>query len=235
LVNLRALGSCVPAGPVLALLSHAHDAESLQLRAVEISILVRVQPVEFRLHTIHEFLFGEILPSEPEPWRKRCTRGVGAGRGTGSPRWQPASRTGEGSLDRKYRCQGCTSPTSSHIIRKTAARGEIMPTEFYLGAVAVVILIALLASLFRGSMVPRRRVSHNGSDTGQLVRQLSRIADALEKLTGQSGASPARVEEPSALPSQKSPEKTPPPASAEPQAQTAEPAKPHVSLSMFGR
>jgi hypothetical protein len=110
-----------------------------------------------------------------------------------------------------------------------------MPTEFYLGAVAVVILIVLLASLFRGSMVPRRRVSRKGSDTDQLVRQLSRIADALEKLAGQSGTSPARVEEPSTLPLQKSPEKTPQPASTEPQAKTAEPAKPHVSLSMFGR
>jgi hypothetical protein len=110
-----------------------------------------------------------------------------------------------------------------------------MPTEFYLGAVAVAILIVLLASLFRGATVPRRRVSRKGSDTDQLVRQLSRIADALEKVAGQSEASPARVEEPSTLPFEKSPEEPPPPASTGPQAKTAEPTKPHVSLSMFGR
>jgi hypothetical protein len=136
------------------------------------------------------------------------------------------------------RRQSCKQPTSSHILVFTVvleAGGEIMPTEFYLGAVAVVILLALLASFFRGWMAPRRRVLRKSSDADQLVTQLSRIADALEKLAAQSGASPLRVEETPALPLQKIPEKTLQAVTTEQQGKTAEPTKPHVSLSMFGR
>jgi len=130
-----------------------------------------------------------------------------------------------------------------------------MPPELYLGAVAVVILIVLLASMFRRKGTPRRSAP-KAVDTDQLVRQLSRIADALEKLVVQSQTLPALLEEPAPPPQQKvpervaervpdaAPEKVPQPAGAAPivnkeeQSKKEEPAKPkepHVSLSMFGR
>lgn len=132
-----------------------------------------------------------------------------------------------------------------------------MPPEAYLGAAAGVIVLILLASLFRRRPAPRRAVQ-NGGGTDQLAIQLSRIADALEVLAVRLGAaSPPRVEQieqpPEPSPALNNPRVEQPPAplrkSSEPPAplqqapepsgaereKTGEPAKPHVSLSMFGR
>lgn len=130
-----------------------------------------------------------------------------------------------------------------------------MPPELYLGAVAVVILIVLIASMFRRGAVPRR-AAHKAVDTDQLVRHLSRIADALERLTSQSQASPSLAEQPPFAPRQKVPERVPemvpetvaqadtegrldgkeePPSQLVDKEEPSKPKQPHVSLSMFGR
>jgi membrane protein implicated in regulation of membrane protease activity len=103
-----------------------------------------------------------------------------------------------------------------------------MPTEYYLGAAVAVILVVLLTSLVR-RWLARRQVLHNSNGIDQLTNQLSRIADALETLVVRLGASPLRAEQPSA-PLQKASEP-----SGSDQGKSAEPTKPHVSLSMFGR
>lgn len=103
-----------------------------------------------------------------------------------------------------------------------------MPFEYYLGAAVAVILLVLFASLFRRGLAPRH-VLHKSSGTDQLANQLSRIADALETLVVHLGAAPPRVEQPS-VPLQKASEP-----SGTDQGKSAEPTKPHVSLSMFGR
>lgn len=114
-----------------------------------------------------------------------------------------------------------------------------MPTEVYLGAAVGVIILVLLASLFRGR--PRkRRVAQQSSATDQVAVQLSRIADALEALTLQLRASPSHVGQ--------TPEPVPPPveqpsepvqhapeSSSTAQTKVDELAERHVNLSMFGR
>jgi hypothetical protein len=118
-----------------------------------------------------------------------------------------------------------------------------MPPELYLGAIAVVILLILVGSLFRRRTAPRR-VSRKGGDTDQLALQLSRIADSLEKLVIHLGASAPRAEGAAVpIPSQKAPAPEKPPQGkgaeisevTDQQAPPAKPAEPHVSLSMFGR
>jgi hypothetical protein len=108
-----------------------------------------------------------------------------------------------------------------------------MLPELYLGAAALVILIILLASLFRRGKV-RRNASRPDKDFEHLAAQLGRIADALEKLVIHFGASSPRVEQPSAPP-QKSSDQTPQIESAKQPEQPTKPAEPRVTLSMFGR
>lgn len=69
-----------------------------------------------------------------------------------------------------------------------------MPTEVYLGAAIGVIILVLLASMFRGRP-KKRRVVQQSSGTDQVAIQLSRIADALEALALQLRAPPSRVEQ----------------------------------------
>jgi hypothetical protein len=98
-----------------------------------------------------------------------------------------------------------------------------MPLEYYLGAAVALILLVLLASLFRRWLGRR----HNSTD--QLTNQLSRIADALEKMVVHLGASPPAIAQSSPPPREASN-----PSDSE-QGKSAEPTKSHVSLSMFGR
>jgi hypothetical protein len=119
-----------------------------------------------------------------------------------------------------------------------------MPLEYYFGLAVAVVLLVLLISLVRGRRTTRR-VSDKSEDTSQLTHQLSRIADALEKLVVQSEASPLQPK-PVPAPLQKpSEERVPQPTVSQPTpvpeptpaevAKSSEPAKPHVVLSMFGR
>lgn len=108
-----------------------------------------------------------------------------------------------------------------------------MPLEFYLGAVAAAILLVLLASLFRRRMV-RGGVGRTRSETEQLVQQLSRIADALERFVAHFDASSPRAEPPLVSP-QKALEKTPAVDSTDRQDHPSKPTEPHITLSMFGR
>ena len=129
-----------------------------------------------------------------------------------------------------------------------------MPPEVYLGAAIGLIVLVLLALLFRRRPAPRRGVQ-DSIGTDQLAIQLSRIADSLEALVVHLGAaSPPRVEQPSEpSPALNAPRVEQPPAplqkaseppkplqeASEPSGtereKSGEPAKPHVSLSMFGR
>jgi len=137
-----------------------------------------------------------------------------------------------------------------------------MPLEYYLGITVAVVIVVLLASMMRGKRATRRGLDKN-RDTDQLVRQLSRIADALETLLPYLKASPPVVQSappqvvqparpqvmesappPSSKeprpseerPSEKEPSEkmVPEPAGAEP-VKSSEPRKQHVVLSMFGR
>lgn len=108
-----------------------------------------------------------------------------------------------------------------------------IPPELYLGVAVLAILIVLLFAVF-GRKTTRRDGLRPHSDTEQLLGQLTRIADALEKLVVHFGALSPRVEQP-LVPQQKTNEKTP---QAENKDQEVNPSKPgasHVSLSMFGR
>lgn len=113
-----------------------------------------------------------------------------------------------------------------------------MPPELYFGAVVGVIILVLLASLFRRRPVRQRTVQKN-SDTEQVAIQLSRIADALEKLVAHFGAAPLKVEPSPALTNPRAePPSAPLQKSSEPsgtEEKSDEPSKPHVNLSMFGR
>ena len=102
-----------------------------------------------------------------------------------------------------------------------------MPLDYYLGAAVALILVVLLASLFRRWLGRRRQTLHNSAD--QLTNQLSRIADALDKIVVHLGASPPSVAQPLA------PLQKPSESSGSDQGKSAEPTKPHISLSMFGR
>ena len=104
-----------------------------------------------------------------------------------------------------------------------------MPPEYYLGAAVAVVLLVLLGGLLRRRRATRQVLDEN---TDQLVSQLSRIADSLEKLVAHLGTSPPRVEEPS-IPLQRP--LAPPEPSATNQEKSGEPKPQHVSLSMFGR
>jgi hypothetical protein len=114
-----------------------------------------------------------------------------------------------------------------------------MPPEIYLGAAVGVIILVLLASLFRPRST-KRRVVQESSRADQVAIQLSRIADALEKLVIHLRASSPHVEqEPAPSPPhvEQPPEplqKASEPGSTE-QEKSGEPTKPHVNLSMFGR
>lgn len=107
-----------------------------------------------------------------------------------------------------------------------------MPPEYYLGISVAVILLVLLGSLIRG----RRTVqSDKNSDTYQLAHQLSRIADALEKLVVHLGSSPLPVKQPPAPVEKPSEQKAPEPSQTEVVVKSDESTKQHVVLSMFGR
>lgn len=103
-----------------------------------------------------------------------------------------------------------------------------MPPEYYLGAAVAVVILVLLASFFRRG-TSRRRISSQSSDATQLVSQLSRIADALEKLVIHTGSSSPTVDPPSA-PLAKMPETKP-----ADEVKDSESPKKHVTMSMFGR
>ena len=113
-----------------------------------------------------------------------------------------------------------------------------MPPEYFLGAAVAIVIVVLVASFFR-SGASRRRVPDQSVDTAQLVRQLSRIADSLEKLVVRLGASPPQVEQRSAeqpaapLPTTPEP-KTPEPTATAPE-KNDQPSERRVKLSMFGR
>ena len=65
-----------------------------------------------------------------------------------------------------------------------------MPTEYYVGIAVALILICLLALLFKPRQVTRRVVQQKSVESDQLNKQLSRIADSLEILIARLGASP---------------------------------------------
>ena len=114
-----------------------------------------------------------------------------------------------------------------------------MPLEYYFGLAVAVVLLILLVSLVRGRQTAQR-VSDKTEGTPQLTHQLSRIADALEKLAAQSETSPLPLKQaPAPLPKpseEKAPQPPPVPAPTPVEvAKSSEPAKPHVVLSMFGR
>ena len=114
-----------------------------------------------------------------------------------------------------------------------------MRTEFYLGAVVGVIILVLLALLFRGRPRKRRVVQQN-SDTDQLAIQLLRIADAFEALVVQLRASPPHAEQtPEPLPPRveqaSEPIQQPPESSSTERRESGEPTERYVNLSMFGR
>jgi len=67
-----------------------------------------------------------------------------------------------------------------------------MPLEYYLGITVAVVIVVLLVSMMRGKRATRRGLDKN-RDTDQLVRQLSRIADALETLLPYLKASPPQI------------------------------------------
>ena len=138
-----------------------------------------------------------------------------------------------------------------------------MPLEYYLGITVAVVIVVLLVSMMRGKRATRRGLDKN-RDTDQLVRQLSRIADALETLLPYLKASPPQIVQPAPpqvveparpqvmesapppsskepkpseeRPSEKEPSEkiVPEPAGAQP-VKSSEPRKQHVVLSMFGR
>jgi hypothetical protein len=114
-----------------------------------------------------------------------------------------------------------------------------MPLEVYLGAAVGVIILVLLASLFRGRPRKRRVVQQN-SGTDQVAIQLSRIADALEALVLRLRVPPPHVEQtPESVPSRveqaSEPVQHASESSSTAQTKVDEPADRHVNLSMFGR
>src|SRR5579864_8242848 len=103
-----------------------------------------------------------------------------------------------------------------------------MPPEYYLGAAVGIVILGLLASFFR-SGASRRRIPDQSIDTAQLVSQLSRIADSLEKLVVHLGASPSSVGQPTVPPAHM------PETPASDDAKGPESPERHVRMSMFGR
>src|SRR6516225_8442124 len=104
-----------------------------------------------------------------------------------------------------------------------------MPLEYYLGITVAVVIVVLLVSMMRGKRATRRGLDKN-RDTDQLVRQLSRIADALETLLPYLKASPPQVVQ-SAPPQVVEParpqvmESAPPPSSKEPKPSEERPSE----------
>ena len=124
-------------------------------------------------------------------------------------------------------------------------RGVIVPTEIYVGAAVAVIVLLLLASLFRRKPT-KRRVVQISSSTDQVAIQLSRIANSLEALVVQlrdstsshveqvPSPSPPRIEQPSE-PMRKAPVQRTVQSNGTEQTKSDEPSKRHVNLSMCGR
>src|SRR5215469_6957635 len=122
-----------------------------------------------------------------------------------------------------------------------------MPTEFYIAAAVGMIVLVVLGSLFRRKPKKRRVVQMGVSSTDQATIQLSRIADALERVVVQLEASPSSLQQPSKLSPtlndlrvNKTPAPPPEQVPKAPEPSTeqrngGEPTKPHVNLSMFGR
>ena len=118
-----------------------------------------------------------------------------------------------------------------------------MPLDIYLGAAVGVIILVLLASLFRRRPAPRRALQKS-TGTDQLTIQLSRVADALERITLHLEGSPPRIQPPAEPSPRVEPprvEQPPEPGrnvaeqSATEDGKNEDPAKPRVNLSMFGR
>jgi hypothetical protein len=120
-----------------------------------------------------------------------------------------------------------------------------MPPEYYIGIAIAAILVVLLGMFLQRWLGTRFVVLHKSSGTDQLANQLSRIADSLEKLVVQSGASQVLerkvAEQPAiekaAVAARKAPEpaQNPPEPNASEPPKTEKPAEHHVSFSMFGR
>jgi hypothetical protein len=112
-----------------------------------------------------------------------------------------------------------------------------MPPELFLGAAAVLILLVLFGSLFRGNRA-KRRILHKSSQKDDLTNQLTRIADALEAIVGHLRASPPHVVAPPAPSSEKMSEQTAADTTGADQGKAeADESKRHhyVKFSMFGR
>jgi len=132
-----------------------------------------------------------------------------------------------------------------------------MPPEYYFGIFIGLMLIVLLVLLFKPRPGARRAVRRNSNDNDkdQLVHQLSRIADSLEKLVGhleaahveasplaekaavlpqkaleRSDTEEKKIEQPSASEPRVNEPQVEQPSASEPQVKER-----HVSLSMFGR
>src|SRR5215469_17028951 len=74
-----------------------------------------------------------------------------------------------------------------------------MPTEFYIPAAVGIIILVLLVSLFRRKPKKRRVIQMGVSSSDQATIQLSRIADALERVVVHLEASPPPLQQPSKL------------------------------------
>ncbi len=128
-----------------------------------------------------------------------------------------------------------------------------MPTEYYVGIAIGLVVVVLLGLLLKPRRSARPVVQQRSSDTDQLIKQLSRIADSLKKywyslgcfavsrkaLGCKSGSREIPPTEMQPMEKQTEEPSVPPRSASAPsdrdEGKADQPPERHVRLSMFGR